>query len=193
MLEQHISSKYLETLSYNFSIKVIFIFAFIGNRMDLFYFHKNEKKKKQASWENKEERKNPPSNGCFLVLSVSTKQKIKPINVMGISRRFAFIPFLSRLSLPFLRLYLILPCHCAFLLRVDKDRMRGRKANQGKEIVMGKVFFCYTFSSSWLSLTRQKFAYKEQWMRDWNNVFSLLSFYHKTQKMHLQYLPSKWQ
>jgi hypothetical protein len=46
------------------------------------------------------------------VLSVSTKQKIKPINVMGISRRFAFIPFPS---LPFLRLYRFLPCHCAFL------------------------------------------------------------------------------
>lgn len=44
MFEKHISSKYLETLSYNFSIKVIFIFAFIGNRMDLFYFHKNEEK-----------------------------------------------------------------------------------------------------------------------------------------------------
>lgn len=50
MLEEHISSKYLETLSYNFSIKVIFIFAFIGNRMDLF-----------ISTEKKEEEKEKPS------------------------------------------------------------------------------------------------------------------------------------
>lgn len=69
MLDEHISSKYLETLSYNFSIKVIFIFAFIGNRTDLFYFHteKREERRKQQK----------PSNGCFLVLSVSTKQKSK--------------------------------------------------------------------------------------------------------------------
>jgi hypothetical protein len=49
MLEKHISSKYLATLSYNFSIKVIFIFAFIGNRMDLFYFHK-KKQKPSIEW-----------------------------------------------------------------------------------------------------------------------------------------------
>lgn len=94
MLDEHISSKYLATLSYNFSIKVIFIFAFIGNRMDLFYFHTKNDGKQQS----KEENRNPPLNGCFLVLSASTKQKIKPINVMGISRRFAFIPSPSSLS-----------------------------------------------------------------------------------------------
>lgn len=91
MLGEHISSKYLETLSYNFSIKVIFIFAFIGNRMDLFHFHTKPE----------EEAETLPSNGCFLVLSVSTKQKIKPINVMGISRRFAFIPFFLSVSIAF--------------------------------------------------------------------------------------------
>lgn len=94
MLDEHISSKYLATLSYNFSIKVIFIFAFIGNRMDLFYFHTKNDEKQQSEEENR----NPPLNGCFLVLSASTKQKIKPINVMGISRRFAFIPSPSSLS-----------------------------------------------------------------------------------------------
>jgi hypothetical protein len=53
MLEKHILSKYLETLSYNFSIKVIFIFAFIGNRMDLFYFatHRSEQQAKRQKEE----------------------------------------------------------------------------------------------------------------------------------------------
>lgn len=94
MLDEHISSKYLATLSYNFSIKVIFIFAFIGNRTDLFYFHTKNDENSRAKKKNR----NPPLNGCFLVLSASTKQKIKPINVMGISRRFAFIPSPSSLS-----------------------------------------------------------------------------------------------
>lgn len=62
--------------------------------MDLFYFHTKNDEKQQSEEENR----NPPLNGCFLVLSASTKQKIKPINVMGISRRFAFIPSPSSLS-----------------------------------------------------------------------------------------------
>lgn len=92
----------------------------------------------------------------FCCYQFRQNKKIKPINVMGISRRFAFIPFLL-----FFGLYRILPCHCAF--------HKGSRCEGG-------------FASRTLILSEKKRVTMAMDRRSF--PFFCESFYRKTQKLH---------
>lgn len=124
MLEEHISSKYLETLSYNFSIKVIFIFAFIGNRMDLFYFHTKTRRKKKA-------KQKPSIEWLFsgVISFDKTKNKTHQCNGNFSSFRiYSFFLFFSSLS------------HFAMSLRF---LLSGEGCREGWNVCHAFEIFCF--------------------------------------------------
>lgn len=80
--------------------------------MDPFYFHTKKTRtrgEKKTTPAKREQHKTLHGMVVFWCYQFRQNKKIKPINVMGISRRFAFIPFL--LPSPSIA---FLPCHCAF-------------------------------------------------------------------------------
>jgi hypothetical protein len=82
---------------------------FIGNRAGIFFYFPKHTRASPGRGEERESEKQaspiPGENGCSpSVISrkgkgKKRKQKIKPINVMGISRRFAFSPPLCFLAM----------------------------------------------------------------------------------------------
>jgi hypothetical protein len=86
----------------------------------IFFISPNTRRAAEAS-ERARAAKPQPSVVLLRALSAERKtkrkQKIKPINVMGISRRFAFSPPHS----------LFLPCHCAFASDPELREGPGRR------------------------------------------------------------------
>lgn len=153
MLEEHISSKYLETLSYNLSIKVIFIFAFIGNRMDLFYFH-TEKNIRSTK---------PSMERLFSGVISFDKTKNKTHQCNGNFSSFRISSFLS------LRLYRILPCHCAFLFfgwsvaRVEGFFLRRKETTSERYPKTQKMHLQYLSPLKWRYYVNDNVFYTFFW------------------------------